>query len=125
MVTLAAGPARDFYLAASKRFVRESEQVGETTVHSYAFARPARRRPRLALKHAEAALESFNARLGAYPYTEMDLASTPMSALGIEYPGTMGISLKLYDPEASVSWPARAGPPRIGGRARGRPPVVL
>jgi aminopeptidase N len=33
----------------------------------------------------------------------MDLASTPMTALGIEYPGTMGISLSLYDPKAAVA----------------------
>jgi aminopeptidase N len=33
----------------------------------------------------------------------MDLASTPMLALGIEYPGTMGISLALYDSEAEIS----------------------
>jgi hypothetical protein len=102
VVTLAIGPARDFYLAASKRFVRESIQVGETTVHSYAFGKR-REAAGLALKFAEGALESFNARLGVYPYTEMDLASTPMSALGIEYPGTMGFNLKMYDPKSEVS----------------------
>ena len=102
VVTLAAGPARDFYLAASKRFVRESMQVGETTVHSYAFANR-RESARQALKYAEAALKSYNARLGVYPYTEMDLASTPMSALGIEYPGTMGFNLNMYDPEAVLA----------------------
>jgi aminopeptidase N len=102
VVTLAAGPARDFYLAASERYVRESTQVGETAVHSYAFANR-REGARLALKHAEAALQSFNARLGPYPYAEMDLASTPMTALGIEYPGTMGFNLKLYVPDAVLS----------------------
>jgi aminopeptidase N len=101
-VTLAAGPARDFYLAASRRYVRESAQIGETTVHSYAFA-GRRESAKQALKHAEAALRGFGARLGAYPYTEMDLASTPMSALGIEYPGTMGFNLQLYNPDAVVS----------------------
>jgi hypothetical protein len=100
-LTYAAGPARDFYLAASKRFVRVSEQVGETTVYSYAFARR-KESAELALNHAVNALRAFNARLGDYPYTEMDLVSTPMSALGIEYPGTMGITLNLYDPEAEV-----------------------
>jgi len=102
VVTLAAGPARDFYLAASKSYIRESAQVGETTVNSYAFG-GRRESAKQALAHAEAALKSYNARLGTYPYTEMDLASTPMTALGIEYPGTMGISLALYDPKAEVS----------------------
>jgi aminopeptidase N len=102
VVTLAAGPARDFYLAASKRFIRESATVGETTLHSYAVS-GRREEARRALQYAQNALESYNGRLGAYPYTEMDLASTPMAALGIEYPGTMGISLLLYDSEAVVS----------------------
>jgi hypothetical protein len=102
VVTLAAGPARDFYLAASKRYVRESAQVGETTVNSYALG-GRRESAKQALEYAEAALESFGGRLGTFPYTEMDLASTPMTALGIEYPGIVGISLSLYDPEAQVS----------------------
>jgi aminopeptidase N len=101
VVTLAAGPARDFYLAASERFVRESAQIGQTTVHSYASAEN-REGARRALEAGIDALESFGARLGPYPYTEMDLASTPMAALGIEYPGTMGLSLALYNPEAEV-----------------------
>ena len=101
ILTFAAGPARDFYLAASKRFVRYSEQVGETTVHSYAFA-GREQSAELALQYATNALKAFNARLGDYPYTEMDIVSTPMLALGIEYPGTMGITLELYDPKAEV-----------------------
>jgi hypothetical protein len=102
VLTYAAGPARDFYLAASERFVRQSEQVGETAVHSYAVAGQ-EEGAKLALQHAVDALKAYNARLGDYPYTEMDVASTPMLALGIEYPGTMGITLRLYDPEAEVS----------------------
>jgi hypothetical protein len=102
IVTYAAGPARDFYLAASQNFVRYSEQVGETTVHSYAFAGQ-KQNAELALQHGASALTAFNARIGDYAYTEMDIVSTPMLALGIEYPGTMGIALRLYDPEAKVS----------------------
>jgi aminopeptidase N len=101
IVTYAAGPARDFYLAASKRFVRLSEQVGETVVHSYAFAKH-EQGAELALQYAVQALQAFNKRLGDYPYTEMDIVSTPMLALGIEYPGTMGITLSLYDPDEQV-----------------------
>jgi hypothetical protein len=102
ILTYAAGPARDFYLAASERFVRRSEQVGETAVHSYAFA-GREEGAALAMQHATSALKAYNARIGDYAYTEMDIVSTPMLALGIEYPGTMGITLKLYDPEAEVS----------------------
>jgi hypothetical protein len=101
VLTFAAGPARDFYLAASERYVRVSEQVGETTVHSYAFDER-QEGAKLALQHAVEALKSFNARFGTYPYSEFDVLSTPMQALGIEYPGAVGITLTLYDPEAQV-----------------------
>lgn len=98
----AAGPARDFYLAASERYTVVTEQVGETTVNSYAF--PERRdHAVLALQYAVDALESFNERFGAYPYVEYDMVSSPMQAMGIEYPGIVGIGLHLYDPEVELS----------------------
>lgn len=101
VLTFAAGPARDFYLAASERYVAISEQVGETTVNSYAF--PERgQHAQLALRYAVDALGSFNERFGVYPYVEFDVVSTPMQALGIEYPGMVGLGLQLYDPDAEV-----------------------
>ena len=102
VLTLAAGPARDFYIAASDRYVQVSQTVGETTVRSYAL-RQRRAQAEAALEHAVKALDSFNARFGTYPYVELDVLSTPMTALGIEYPGAVGISLRLYDPDAEVS----------------------
>jgi aminopeptidase N len=101
VLTFAAGPARDFYLAASDRYTVISKTVGETKVNSYAFAERADG-AELALQYAAGALESFNARFGVYPYTELDVVSTPMQALGIEYPGIMGIALNLYDPNEKV-----------------------
>ncbi|MCP4540088.1 MAG: hypothetical protein GY832_23365 [Chloroflexi bacterium] len=102
VLTIAAGPTRDFYLAASEKYEVVSTTVGETTVNSYAFAERMER-AEFALQVAADALESFNARLGVYPYTEFDVLSTPMLALGIEYPGIVGISLRAYDPDATIS----------------------
>jgi aminopeptidase N len=101
VLTFAAGPVRDFYLAASDQYTVISETVGKTTVNSYAFPERADG-AQLALQHTTDALESFNVRFGAYPYTEFDVVSTPMLALGIEYPGLTGISLALYDPDEVV-----------------------
>jgi hypothetical protein len=107
-VTFAAGPARDFYLAASDRYVRISAEVGGTTVNSYAFPEHADSSA-FALQVATSALGSFNDRFGLYPYTELDLLAIPMSAGGIEYPGAIGMALLLYDESAVVSGlPARA-----------------
>jgi len=100
-LTLAAGPARDFYLAASERYVAISEQVGETMVNSYAF--PEREEhAQLALQYAVDALGSYNERFGVYPYVEFAVLSTPMQALGMEYPSLVGLGLQLYDPDAEV-----------------------
>ena len=101
VLTFAAGPARDFYLAASDRYTVISKTVGETKVNSYAFEERADG-AKLALRHVVDALKSYNARFGAYPYTEFDVVSTPMQALGIEYPGMTGIALNLYDPDEKV-----------------------
>jgi aminopeptidase N len=101
VLTFAAGPARDFYLAASDRYIVISEKVGETKVNSYAFEKRADG-AKLALQYAVDALKSYNARFGVYPYTEFDVVSTPMQALGIEYPSVVGIALNLYDSNEKV-----------------------
>lgn len=101
ILTFAAGPARDFYLAASKNYTVTSETVGETTVNSYALPELTEG-AELALQFATDALRSFNQRFGVYPHTEFDVASTPMQALGMEYPGLVGIALDLYDSDVEI-----------------------
>lgn len=96
-VTFALGPARDFFIAGSTRYVSRTAQQGETQVKSYALEGE-ENAAGVALDAAVNALRIFEQRFGAYPYTELDVAATPMLALGIEYPGTVGISEKLYDP---------------------------
>ncbi|MCD4673528.1 MAG: M1 family metallopeptidase [Anaerolineaceae bacterium] len=101
VVTLAAGPARDFYIAGSTDFIKVSQQVGETTVNSYALSHWPDGAA-LALKIASDALQVFSTRFGTYPYAEFDVVSTPMLALGIEYPGITGITLQEYDLEGTM-----------------------
>lgn len=101
IVTIAAGPVRDFYLASSDRYTMISDTVGETTVNSYSFAEFAEQNEQV-LEVAVTALESLGTRLGDYPFTEFDVAPTPNLALGVEYPGTVVIRSALYDPEATL-----------------------
>lgn len=101
-VVYANGPARDFYLAASPEYKIISRQAGSVTLHSYAP-------PALetgagqVLEIAARALQVFGELYGAYPYTELDLVATPTYALGIEYPGVIAITNRLYDAGASFS----------------------
>jgi aminopeptidase N len=100
-VTFASGPARDFYIAASEEFEVIEEQIGETVVRSYAPSR-FREHSELVLQAGLNALRTYERRFGEYPYPEMELISTPMQALGIEYPGLMAMNLNLFDPEADI-----------------------
>ena len=100
-VTFALGPARDFYLAAGD-FDVVSETVGETTINSYAPAKFARGAA-MALDTAAYALKEHSARLSPYPYTELDIVTTPTSALGIEYPGLIVGTLGMYDVDADTA----------------------
>ncbi|MCA9924350.1 MAG: M1 family metallopeptidase [Anaerolineales bacterium] len=102
IVTFAAGPMRDFYLAGSEHFAVVSATVGETVLNSYVLQDHAQSAD-TALQFARNALHSFGERFGLYPYTEFDVLSTPMLALGIEYPGIVGITLPAYDPAAEVA----------------------
>lgn len=99
-LTFAVGPARDFYLAAGD-FEVVSETVGETTINSYAPADLADGAA-LALDVAAATLAEHSKRLAPYPYSELDIVTTPTSALGIEYPGLIVGTLRMYDPDATT-----------------------
>jgi dienelactone hydrolase len=101
VVTIAAGPARDFYIAASEDYTLTSTQVGETTIKSYGFPEFSEQNE-LAAGIASGAMESFNERFGPYPYTEFDIAPTPNLALAVEYPGTVVIRSTLYNPLATL-----------------------
>jgi hypothetical protein len=98
---LAAGPARDFYMAASTTWQKVEEQVNGLVVNSY--APPDKMEGALlALEAAARALASYSERFGSYPYSEFDIIATPMQALGMEYPGLTAIAGQLYDPDAQI-----------------------
>ncbi|MGD2146355.1 MAG: M1 family metallopeptidase, partial [Anaerolineae bacterium] len=101
VVTLAAGPARGFYIAASADYTVVSQMMGETRVNSFS-RRGQEEAAELALGFAVGALRSYNERFGPYPYTEFDVVGIPMMALGMEYPGMTAITLEVYDLGAMV-----------------------
>jgi|SRR5579859_126086 len=100
VLTFEAGPARDFYLSLSSDYAVVSDKTGEITVNSYAPAGH-EAEARAALQVAETALADYSARYGPYPYTELDVVATSTLALGIEYPGIIAITLRVYDPNAN------------------------
>lgn len=102
VVTFAAGPAREFYMAASEQFGLIEIVKDDTTIRSY-YGPGMGQAGEAALTFASAALDSFNNRFGPYPYTELDIISTPIRALGMEYPGLIAIASTLYEPQATAA----------------------
>lgn len=101
-VTYAGGPMRDFYMAASSEYTVLSERVDKTSVNSYAPAE-LREGAQAALRHTVDAMRVFGERFGAYPFTELDVVSTPTGPLGVEYPGIIAMTQRLYPPDAEYS----------------------
>jgi hypothetical protein len=101
-IHVASGPARDFYLAASSDYEEFSQTFGEVTVRSYAPA-DSTEGARMALDVASRAVETFSTRYAPFPYTELDIVSTPTLALGIEYPGMIAITSRIYDVEQTYN----------------------
>ncbi|MEA3334833.1 MAG: M1 family metallopeptidase [Chloroflexota bacterium] len=95
VLTIAAGPARDFYLAASPRYQVVSDTVDGITVNSYAFPEHQEGAETI-MGFAIEALDSFSDRFGPYPYSELDFVGTPTSALGVEYPGIIAMANRTY-----------------------------
>jgi len=102
LVTYHAGPQRDFYLAASPDFTSASAIVDGVKVTSY-FPEYARESGENVLETAQFALQNYAERFGPYPYTELDLVSTPMQAGGMEYSNITALGLYLYDPEYTLN----------------------
>jgi aminopeptidase N len=92
---LVGGPMRDFNIIASGDYQSASKQVGDVTINSYFLAEDAAG-GRQALDWAATALQIFEKEFGAYPYRELDIASTSTSAGGIEYPGLAVIASRLF-----------------------------
>ena len=102
IVTYVAGPARDFYLAASTDYEVVSQTIGEVTFNSYAPAGMEEGAQR-AIDVSIASFEFFGEIYAPYPYTEYDIVATPTYALGIEYPGITAITDRIYDADGSLS----------------------
>jgi hypothetical protein len=95
VIQAAIGPARDFFLAASRDFEVVSEKLDGVTVNSYA-PKSLQSGSASVLKTAIRALETYVAAYAPYPYSEFDLVATPTRALGVEYPGATVISERVY-----------------------------
>jgi hypothetical protein len=97
-VTYEAGPARDFYLAASPDYKVFTKEVNGVKLNFYTTT-DLQKGAESALDFAARAIEVYGKRYASYPYSELDFVSTPTLALGIEYPGMIAITEWIIDPK--------------------------
>jgi aminopeptidase N len=90
-----AGPMRDFVLVLGPDYQRITQEVDGTLVNGYHYPDHAES-GEWVLEIAADAFAVFSDLFGAYPYAEFDVVETPTSAGGIEYPGLVVISDRLY-----------------------------
>lgn len=90
-----AAPMRDFNAVLRDSYQVESEDVDGVTVRSVFYDEHNEGGGR-ALDYASDTVQLFNARIGAYPFTELDVVETPTLAGGIEYPGLVVINSSYY-----------------------------
>lgn len=92
--TVYAGPARDLYLSLAP-YRAHTETFRGVTVLSH-FTEGGETAARTALDQAVRALDVFGARWTPYPYQTLDLVPLSTQALGIEFPGIIALSDRLY-----------------------------
>ncbi len=92
------GPMRDFTATLSREYDTATATVDGVTYSSY-YLPGSEVNAEAALDIAAAAVATFEAEFGPYPYRELDIAATGTTAAGIEYPGLIVLAAGLYERE--------------------------
>ena len=90
-----SGPMRDFMIGMSANYQIASDQVDGIKVNSY-YVNADEEAGLNGLHYSLNAIKSYEQRIGAYPFNELDLLETPTQAGGIEYPGLIVVAEDLY-----------------------------
>jgi hypothetical protein len=90
------GPMRDFNAILGPDYRVVSQVVEGVTVNSFFYSSHRRAGERV-LDWAVETVRLFT-RVGAYPFTELDVVETSNRAGGIEYPGLVVINTAFYEP---------------------------
>jgi len=92
---LISGPIRDFTLTLSPNFELQTQTQDGVTVNIWSSPGDSRSDD-LAMQKTLKSLEIFDKMFGKYPFSEFDVVESPMTALGIEYPGLVYIAKSAW-----------------------------
>jgi aminopeptidase N len=94
--TIVTGPVRDFSVAISKTFEKLTDTHDGIAVNVWSM--PGRAdADQAALDDTETALSAYNQQFGPYPFNELDVVESPITAGGIEYPGLIYVASNDWD----------------------------
>ena len=92
-----SGPARDFFLILSSKFLTVTRKIDGTIVTVY-YRSGQKEGAEKAAEVASDSIEVFNKRFGIYPYQELDLVAAPLNyAAGIEFPGVILVESDYFN----------------------------
>ena len=104
-MTYVAGPVRDFFISGDESFIPQVTISGNTSIISYSSFENSSSSMKAA-QVTSSAISLFNSKFGVLPFKEVKIASLPMNALGIEFPGLFAIKEELYsEPEGYLFEP--------------------
>jgi aminopeptidase N len=86
---------RDFYVVMRRDYQVASKIIDGVVINSY-YPPGLEQGGQLALGYAGDALRIFNRWFGRYPYAEFDIVATPTTAGGVEYPGIVVVTERMY-----------------------------
>jgi hypothetical protein len=102
IVDLAHGPARDFFLALGRDMAEAVATTGEVSVRCFA-PQGRHEAAAFAAETAAKALAAFAQRFGAYPFASLTLVAVPLASYGLEFPGIVAISDRIFDLAGTVN----------------------
>jgi hypothetical protein len=94
---IVTGPMRDFALLMSQEFETIDSQQDDVKVTIWS-APGSESADDAALEMTLTSLSVFDTVFGEYPFKELDIIETPITAGGIEYPGLIYIASDVWDP---------------------------
>jgi hypothetical protein len=93
---LVSGPAREFAVAISDRFLVAETQVEDVTIHYHSLpAQAAITSPQDGLKTAASAFQTYVNYFGPYPFTELDLVEILVPIDGYEFSGMVAVDYSV------------------------------
>lgn len=94
---------RDMAIVLGREYQRAGQVVDGVLINSYHYPGDAPGGSEV-LRLATDAVRVFSELFGPYPYTELDLVETPTLAGGIEYPGLVVLTDRLYGRSNRLEW---------------------